>query len=77
MSKIHFFMNTDRQKHEDKIPWIKIINKLPYFRYQLQKIPEVDIVYNFGLQSKSIKQLRNISNNLKTWLENKGGGGGK
>jgi hypothetical protein len=31
------------------IPCIKIINQLPYFRHQLQKVTEVDIVDDFVL----------------------------
>ena len=49
MSKNYFFTIKNIKKHEEKIPWVKIINKLPYFRYQLQEIPKVDIVYNFAL----------------------------
>jgi len=31
------------------IPCIKIINQLPYFRHQLQKVTEVNIVNDFAL----------------------------
>jgi hypothetical protein len=43
-------MVNDTQGYCDSIiPCIKIINQLPYFRHQLQKVTEVDIVNDFAL----------------------------
>jgi hypothetical protein len=41
---------------DSSIPRIKIINQLPYFRHQLKKVTEVNIVNDFALQKKICKQ---------------------
>jgi hypothetical protein len=48
------------------IPCIKIINQLPYFRHQLQKVTEVDIVDDFALE-KICKQSHFENSSIYKW----------